>query len=71
MKKHKSVKAQASAWLYLVREMSLKYQKLPSLAHGPSVVLTFMRCLCFRPPGGHAGSHGQLQHHSQRTEAAL
>lgn len=30
-------------------------------------------CVCFlnRPPGGHAWSHGQLQHHSQRAEAAL
>lgn len=66
------MKAQATAWVYLVREISSEYQKLPtSLAHGPSVVLTFIRCLCFRPPGGHAGSHGQLQHHSQRAEAAL
>jgi len=29
-------------------------------------------CLCFlRPPGGHAGSHGKLQHHSEGAEAAL
>lgn len=28
-------------------------------------------CGFLRPPGGHAGSHGQLQHHSQGAEAAL
>lgn len=28
-------------------------------------------CGSFRPPGGHAGSHGQLQHHSEGAEAAL
>lgn len=40
-----------------------------------TLTLSLLICLCVfffnRPPGGHAGSHGQLQHHSQRAEAAL
>lgn len=41
--------------------------------HASFLCLTLM-CIYLwflRPPGGYAGSHGQLQHHSQGAEAAV
>lgn len=46
----------------------LTYQ---ALGVSPAVPCSLCPVCLLRPLGGHAGGHGQLQHHSQGAEAAL